>query len=251
MAHSRAAHRLASRLPGRWGTTSHNETSNPKHHSTSDACVFCDCVQMLLLSDGSVTRHLQLMADQGVHVECLEMAKVGADRGGLPPGTALLPGPLVQRQVLLRMPDPQGPAYVYAASWWNADSVDDYLRWVWVPSVCARPPAQGIFIQIQGQRCVSTCTLDSGSGTAGGGLALSCCGHRKNSINGVTRGTWPPVSICNFALFTQGQERSHLGVPQPGPHGAVQRNPGGAAWAQPLLGEVSCQSLSRITGCSP
>jgi chorismate lyase len=31
-------------------------------------------------------------------------------------------------QVLLRIPDPRSKAYVYAASWWAADTVDQYLR---------------------------------------------------------------------------------------------------------------------------
>jgi hypothetical protein len=59
----------------------------------------CTLPQIMLLSDGSVTRHLQLMTDQRVEVECLEMRNIGLGREGLPPETALIPGPLVQRQV--------------------------------------------------------------------------------------------------------------------------------------------------------
>ena len=91
--------------------------------------------QITLLSDGSVTRHLQLMTGLPVSVDCLEMRGLGDQREGLPPGAAAVPGPLLQRQVLLRLPDPlgehpQGRAYVYAASWWNAATVDSYLRYV-------------------------------------------------------------------------------------------------------------------------
>lgn len=31
-------------------------------------------------------------------------------------------------QVMLHIPDPHSKAYVYATSWWNADTVDQYLR---------------------------------------------------------------------------------------------------------------------------
>lgn len=84
--------------------------------------------KVILLSDGSVTRHLQLMTNQRVEVECLEMRSIGHERAGLPPATAQIPGPLVQRQVMLHIPDPHSKAYVYATSWWNADTVDQYLR---------------------------------------------------------------------------------------------------------------------------
>ena len=62
----------------------------------------------MLLSDGSVTRHLQLMADLRVQVECLEMCSIGVERAGLPPQAQLIPGPLVQRQVggSCRLPPP-------------------------------------------------------------------------------------------------------------------------------------------------
>lgn len=83
----------------------------------------------MLLSDGSVTRHLALLTGLSVRVECLEMAAVPpAERGGLPGAAALIGGPLVQRQVLLHIPDPHSRAFVYAASWWSAATVDRYLR---------------------------------------------------------------------------------------------------------------------------
>ncbi|KAI3425032.1 hypothetical protein D9Q98_008410 [Chlorella vulgaris] len=84
--------------------------------------------KLLLLSDGSVTRHLQLMTNERVEVECLEMRDIGDQREGLPPQTAAIEGPLVQRQVLLHIPDPHSRAYVYASSWWSAATVDQYLK---------------------------------------------------------------------------------------------------------------------------
>lgn len=109
---------------------------------------------MLLLSDGSVTRHLQLITGHPITVECIEMKKMetASEISHLPHATSLLQGPLLRRQVLLHLsPSPgssapssttrrtssshtaskfdnDSKAVVYAASWWNADTVDKYLQ---------------------------------------------------------------------------------------------------------------------------
>eukprot|EP01023_Acetabularia_acetabulum_P003092 TRINITY_DN11327_c0_g1_i1.p4 TRINITY_DN11327_c0_g1~~TRINITY_DN11327_c0_g1_i1.p4 ORF type:complete len:149 (-),score=9.39 TRINITY_DN11327_c0_g1_i1:950-1396(-) len=45
-----------------------------------------------------------------------------------PKAAQQMPGKsILQRQVLLRSPDPRGIVYVYASSWWNASTVNDYL----------------------------------------------------------------------------------------------------------------------------
>ncbi len=56
--------------------------------------------RLLLLSDGSVTRHLQLLTGTAVKVDCLAMAPVpeGAD-SGLPAAADALAHPLLQREV--------------------------------------------------------------------------------------------------------------------------------------------------------
>ena len=61
----------------------------------------------MLLSDGSVTRHLQLLTGVSVAVDCMQMAAIGPHPPGLPPGAAHLQGDLVQRQVTLRSGRPQ------------------------------------------------------------------------------------------------------------------------------------------------
>lgn len=94
--------------------------------------------KVLLLSDGSVTRHLQILTGRPVAVDLLEMGRIGGEgegsgsegsdseenrndnSSGLPSGAELLKGPLVQRRVLLRADEGKGQALVYAASWWNA-----------------------------------------------------------------------------------------------------------------------------------
>lgn len=87
--------------------------------------------KVMLLSDGSVTRHLQLLTDLPVQVDCLEMRNVGHSTEGLPPGVEAIPGPRTQRQVLLRLPDADKGskvAMVYACSWWDAAHVSEYLK---------------------------------------------------------------------------------------------------------------------------
>ena len=56
--------------------------------------------RMMLLSCGSVTRHLEVMSGGRMRVECLQMQELGDGTGlaGLPPEVALLPGPYLQRQ---------------------------------------------------------------------------------------------------------------------------------------------------------
>ncbi|GAQ89143.1 hypothetical protein KFL_004910010, partial [Klebsormidium nitens] len=53
---------------------------------------------MMLLSDGSVTRHLQLLTGTKTAADCFEMRHVGHSTQGLPAGTELIEGPRVQRQ---------------------------------------------------------------------------------------------------------------------------------------------------------
>lgn len=78
----------------------------------------------MLLSDGSVTRHLHLATGVAATVEVLGMGRVA---GGstfpppLPPGAELLAEPLLQRRVLLKH-GTTGQPLVYAVSWWNEEA---------------------------------------------------------------------------------------------------------------------------------
>ena len=75
--------------------------------------------KVLLLSDGSVTRHLQLLTGAPPTVEVLEMSRLAPGASaGLPDGADLLVPPLTQRRVVLKHGG-TGEALVYAASWWN------------------------------------------------------------------------------------------------------------------------------------
>eukprot|EP00798_Chlamydomonas_sp_ICE-L_P030892 gene30892-35939_t len=84
--------------------------------------------EMLLLSDGSVTRHLQLLTNAQIKVDCLEMCKIGHAFDPLPEGVAQIKGPRVQREVILRAGDGSDLPLVYASSWWNESQVDEYLK---------------------------------------------------------------------------------------------------------------------------
>jgi hypothetical protein len=72
-------------------------------------------LQVMLLSDGSVTRHLQLLTGLSVTVECLQMLNIGPASADLPAPARMLQGPLVQRQVPTNCPQPT-PSNVPSAS---------------------------------------------------------------------------------------------------------------------------------------
>lgn len=82
--------------------------------------------QMLLLGDGSPTRHLQLLTGERTEVDLIEMSNIGIDLDDAPEAIQLLPGPRVRRQVWLRTAS--GQRLAYANSWWSANYVDKYLQ---------------------------------------------------------------------------------------------------------------------------
>jgi chorismate lyase len=82
--------------------------------------------QLLLLGDGSPTRHLQLLTGEPTEVDVLDMSEVGMGRDGAPEEIAAISGPRLRRQVWLRTAS--GQRLAYATSWWNADHVDEYLQ---------------------------------------------------------------------------------------------------------------------------
>jgi chorismate lyase len=82
--------------------------------------------QLLLLGDGSPTRHLQLLTSESIEVDVLDMSVVGMDPDRAPTEILEIPGPRLRRQVWLRTAS--GQRLAYATSWWNADHVDEYLQ---------------------------------------------------------------------------------------------------------------------------
>jgi chorismate lyase len=82
--------------------------------------------QMLLLGDGSPTRHLQLLTQEPTEVDVIDMSLIGNDSDGAPELIQVVPGPRLRRQVWLRTAS--GQRLAYATSWWEASHIDEYLQ---------------------------------------------------------------------------------------------------------------------------
>jgi chorismate lyase len=81
--------------------------------------------QMLLLGDGSPTRHLQLLTGQPTEVDVIDMSAIGWSDDQAPQLVEKVPGPRLRRQVWLRN---GGQRLAYATSWWESSHVDEYLQ---------------------------------------------------------------------------------------------------------------------------
>ncbi len=81
--------------------------------------------QMLLLGDGSPTRHLQLLTGQLTEVDVIDMSAIGWADDHAPQLVEKVPGPRLRRQVWLRN---GGQRLAYATSWWESSHVDEYLQ---------------------------------------------------------------------------------------------------------------------------
>ena len=82
--------------------------------------------QILLLGDGSPTRHLQLLTGEKTEVDVIDMSLIGTASDGAPAQVRVIPTPHLRRQVWLRTAS--GQRLAYAASWWDAEHVDEYLQ---------------------------------------------------------------------------------------------------------------------------
>ncbi|MGD1701712.1 chorismate lyase [Dapis sp. BLCC M229] len=82
--------------------------------------------QILLLGDGSPTRHLQLLTTEPTEVDVIDMSPIGMNLDNAPNLIHAVPGPRLRRQVWLKTSS--GQRLAYAASWWEASHVDEYLQ---------------------------------------------------------------------------------------------------------------------------
>jgi chorismate lyase len=82
--------------------------------------------QILLLGDGSPTRHLQLLTGEKTEVDVIDMTPIGIEDDGAPNQIKAVPEPRLRRQVWLRTAS--GQRLAYATSWWDANHVDEYLQ---------------------------------------------------------------------------------------------------------------------------
>lgn len=84
--------------------------------------------QLLLLGDGSPTRHLQLLTGEPTEVDVIDMSFIGMDLDSAPDLIEVVPGPRLRRQVWLRTAS--GQRLAYATSWWEASHVDSICKTV-------------------------------------------------------------------------------------------------------------------------
>lgn len=82
--------------------------------------------QLLVLGDGSTTRHLQLLTGEPIVVDVIDMSWIGDDADQAPELLQAIQSPRLRRQVWLRTQS--GQRLAYATSWWEADHVDEYLH---------------------------------------------------------------------------------------------------------------------------
>ncbi len=82
--------------------------------------------QLLLLGDGSPTRHLKLLTGEATEVDVIDMSLIGMNSDEAPDLMQVVPGPRLRRQVWLRTAS--GQILAYATSWWEASHVDEYLQ---------------------------------------------------------------------------------------------------------------------------
>jgi chorismate lyase len=82
--------------------------------------------QILLLGDGSPTRHLRLLTSEPTEVDVIDMSPIGSENDGAPRQVEAIASPRLRRQVWLRTAS--GQRLAYATSWWDANHVDEYLQ---------------------------------------------------------------------------------------------------------------------------
>ncbi len=143
--------------------------------------------RLLLLSDGSVTRHLQLLTGAAVSVEVLDQRVLTspAELAALPPSAREIAGPILQRRVLLRVAgkaEEEGaatggsdatrpPALVFATSWWNvadaAATLSTTARPIWTSLASTRSE---LFREIRGVEHGGNESLAHAFRVTGGGM---------------------------------------------------------------------------------
>ncbi|WP_373479499.1 chorismate lyase [Geminocystis sp.] len=82
--------------------------------------------QILLLGDGSPTRHLRLLTSETIEVDVIDMSLIGDILDNAPKGIEKITTPRLRRQVWLKTAS--GKRLAYATSWWNGNNVDEYLQ---------------------------------------------------------------------------------------------------------------------------
>ncbi|WP_267383659.1 chorismate lyase [Cyanobacterium sp. uoEpiScrs1] len=103
-----------------WGGTEEQVKQGLPHDQLSPTW------QILLLGDGSPTRHLQLLTTENTEVDLIDMSLINRGEDGAPAEIQKILEPHLRRQVWLRTVS--GQRLAYAASWWNEAHIDEYLQ---------------------------------------------------------------------------------------------------------------------------
>jgi chorismate lyase len=129
-------------------------------------CQLAPAWQLLLLGDGSPTRHLQLLTGEPTEVDVIDMSPIGTSLDRAPAQIQVVPGPRLRRQVWLRTAS--GQRLAYATSWWEASHVDDYLQNrslpIWASLAQLRTE---LYRDVQGIYCGHSAALERAFGQTG------------------------------------------------------------------------------------
>ena len=121
--------------------------------------------RLLLLGDGSPTRHLQSLTGLAVEVEVICMAPDPNPGAEAPREIAELDPPLLRRQVWLRC---GGRTLAWAESWWNQEQADQHLRErnqpIWRSLTAERAE---LYREVDGLALVKAPLLEQGFGQPG------------------------------------------------------------------------------------
>ena len=102
-----------------WKASKENVLSGKGSHKLSGAW------QLMLLGDGSPTRHLKLLTGHEVAIKVISMEMENNDQNGVPEEVNELEPPLLRRQVWLTCGN---LTLAWAESWWNFDEAEKHLH---------------------------------------------------------------------------------------------------------------------------
>jgi len=121
--------------------------------------------RLLLLGDGSPTRHLQSLTGIAVDVEVIAMEADSDTPKEAPPEVAELDQPLLRRQVWLRCGT---QTLAWAESWWNQTEADQHLQDrnlpIWLSLTQGRSE---LFREVDGLALVQSPWLETGFAAGG------------------------------------------------------------------------------------
>jgi chorismate--pyruvate lyase len=121
--------------------------------------------RLLLLGDGSPTRHLQSLTGIAVDVEVIAMEADNGQPQEAPPEVAELDQPLLRRQVWLRCGN---QTLAWAESWWNQGEAERHLQErnqpIWRSLTAKRAE---LYREVDGLALVAAPLLEEGFGHSG------------------------------------------------------------------------------------